>query len=37
MILQDGAPHYLAPREAAISAWFADDLDTTRLFSLTTG
>ena len=33
--LENGAPVYIGPREAAISAWFADDLERTTLFSLT--
>jgi N-acyl homoserine lactone hydrolase len=35
MVLKDGAPQYLAPREGAIAAWFGDTLDRTALFDLT--
>lgn len=33
-ILEGGAPAYLGKREAAINAWFGDDLDTTTRFEL---
>lgn len=35
MTQQDGRPRYLGRREAAIRAWFGDDLETTRTFELT--
>ena len=34
MVLADGAPRYLGEREAAITAWFGDDLEQTTLFRL---
>lgn len=36
MILDDGAPRYLADRSAGISAWFAGTLDELAMFDLTT-
>jgi len=35
MRLENDLPAYIGPREAAISAWFEDDLERTTLFSLT--
>jgi N-acyl homoserine lactone hydrolase len=35
MLQDDGRIRYLGKREAAISAWFGDDLETTTLFALT--
>jgi N-acyl homoserine lactone hydrolase len=35
MVLEDGRPAYIGKREAAIRAWFADDLETTTLYELT--
>lgn len=35
MRLDNGAPAYLGKREAAISAWFGDDMETTTTLSLT--
>jgi N-acyl homoserine lactone hydrolase len=35
MVLKDGRPDYLAPREAAIKAWFGDNIDTTTMLELT--
>ncbi|MBV9734546.1 MAG: MBL fold metallo-hydrolase [Acidisphaera sp.] len=34
MVLENDEPKYIGVREAAISAWFGDDLDTTTLFEL---
>jgi N-acyl homoserine lactone hydrolase len=34
MVLKDGRPEYLARREAAIKAWFGDDLDTMTAIEL---
>lgn len=34
MVIDDGKPRYLGKREAAISAWYGDDLDQTTLMSL---
>ena len=34
MVLADGAPRYLGEREAAVTAWFGDDLEQTTLFRL---
>ena len=34
MLLDDGAPRYLGEREAAIRAWYGEDLDQTTLISL---
>lgn len=36
MILKDGAPQYLAPREAGVSGWFGDTLDQLTMFDLGT-
>lgn len=35
MILDNGKPHYIGKREAAIKSWFGDDMETTTLFNLT--
>ena len=35
MVLEAGAPRYLRAQAAAISAWFGESLDETRLFELT--
>jgi N-acyl homoserine lactone hydrolase len=35
MLLADGTPKYLGEREAAISAWYGDDMETTTVFRLT--
>lgn len=35
MLQEEGRVRYLGRREAAISAWFGDDLETTTLFRLT--
>jgi N-acyl homoserine lactone hydrolase len=35
MMLEDGKPKYLDKREAAIRAWYGDDMETTTLFKLT--
>jgi len=35
MVLENGNPKYFDKREAAISAWFGDDMETTTLFKLT--
>ena len=35
MLLQDGKPAYIGERAAAISSWFGETLDQTRLFDLT--
>jgi glyoxylase-like metal-dependent hydrolase (beta-lactamase superfamily II) len=34
MVLEDGRPRYVGKREAAVSAWFGEDLETTKLFQL---
>ena len=34
MVLDQGAPRYLGRREAAISAWYGDDMETTTLIDL---
>lgn len=34
MVIDDGAPRYLCEREAAVTAWFADDMNETTLLSL---
>ena len=34
MVLEDGAPRYLGQREAAISAWYGEDLNRTTIISL---
>ncbi|MDE2006739.1 MAG: MBL fold metallo-hydrolase [Rhodospirillales bacterium] len=35
MLLEDGKPVYVGKREAAITAWYGDDLETTTRFELT--
>jgi N-acyl homoserine lactone hydrolase len=35
MVLDGGTPKYLGKREAAITAWYGDDMETTTLFNLT--
>jgi hypothetical protein len=35
MVLEGGKPHYIGKREAAITAWYGDDMETTMLFKLT--
>ena len=35
MVLEDGQPRYIGERQAAISTWFGDDLESTTLFELT--
>ena len=35
MVLEDGKPKYIDKREAAIRAWYGDDMETTTLFKLT--
>jgi hypothetical protein len=35
MVLENGQTKYIDKREAAISAWFGDDMETTTLFKLT--
>jgi N-acyl homoserine lactone hydrolase len=35
MMLEDGKPKYLDKREAAIRAWYGDDMEATTLFKLT--
>jgi glyoxylase-like metal-dependent hydrolase (beta-lactamase superfamily II) len=35
MALEDGKPKYIGKREAAITAWYGDDMETTTLFKLT--
>jgi N-acyl homoserine lactone hydrolase len=37
MILDEGTPRYLAPREAGISAWMGSELDQLTLFDLAPG
>lgn len=34
MVLEDGRPRYIGEREAAISVWFGEDLESTRIFEL---
>lgn len=34
MVIDNGSPRYLGEREAAINAWFGDDMDQTTLISL---
>ena len=34
MIIEDGQPRYLGEREAAIKAWYGEDLNETTIFSL---
>ena len=35
MVLEDGKPKYIDKREAAITAWYGDDMESTTLFKLT--
>ncbi len=35
MVLEHGAPAYIAARTAAVHSWFAEQLDQTTLFDLT--
>ena len=35
MVLENGQAKYIDKREAAITAWFGDDMETTTLFKLT--
>lgn len=35
MVLEAGKPKYIDKREAAITAWYGDDMETTTLFKLT--
>lgn len=35
MVLANGAPEYVGPREAAIASWFGEGLDQVQVFSLT--
>jgi len=35
MVLENGKTKYINKREASISAWFGDDMETTTLFKLT--
>jgi glyoxylase-like metal-dependent hydrolase (beta-lactamase superfamily II) len=35
MVLENGKPKYIDKREAAITAWYGDDMETTTLFKLT--
>jgi len=35
MVLEDGKPKYIDKREAAITAWYGDDMETTTFFKLT--
>ncbi len=37
MVLRDGRPEFVGKREAAITAWYGDDLDTMTRFELTSG
>ncbi|MDQ2801405.1 MAG: MBL fold metallo-hydrolase [Pseudomonadota bacterium] len=37
MVLENGRPVFVGTREAAITSWFDDDLETTTRFELTTG
>jgi hypothetical protein len=37
MVLRDGKPAFVGKREAAITAWFGDDLDSVTRFELTVG
>ena len=37
MVLEDGKPVFVGKREAAITSWFDDDLETTTRFELTIG
>jgi N-acyl homoserine lactone hydrolase len=35
MVLENGKTKYIDKREAAITAWYGDDMETTTLFKLT--
>ena len=35
MVLEDDKPKYIDKREAAITAWYGDDMEKTTLFKLT--
>ena len=35
MAIEDGLAEYVGKREAAITSWFGDDLETTTTFELT--
>jgi hypothetical protein len=35
MTQENGVTSYIGKREAAITAWFGDDMETTTLFKLT--
>jgi len=35
MVLEGDMPKYIDKREAAITAWFGDDMESTTLFKLT--
>ena len=35
MMLDNGEPKYLSPREGAIASWFGDTLDQLKVFDLT--
>jgi hypothetical protein len=35
MILENGVPKFIDKREAAILAWYGDDMEQTTLFKLT--
>jgi glyoxylase-like metal-dependent hydrolase (beta-lactamase superfamily II) len=37
MVLEDGRPVFVGKREAAITSWYDDDLETTTRFELTVG
>ena len=37
MLLEDGVPRYIGKREAAISAWYGDDMETTTFINLAVG
>jgi hypothetical protein len=37
MVLREGKPAFVGQREAAITSWFGDDLDTMTRFELTLG
>jgi N-acyl homoserine lactone hydrolase len=37
MVLEGGQPKYIGERQAAVSAWFGEDLETTTLFELKLG
>jgi hypothetical protein len=35
MVQENGKPRYIGKREAAIAAWYGDDMETKTLFDLT--